>query len=801
MKNSIRETINKTSGQFNISCCIVALLASTPIYAKDQDKIFAFIADEHNTSLGTPTGNRNLSIDIESMQLIQSLDVPGILNHHADNSFNSKIYSIPKGSGYINVVTLTKNENNTPEMEITKQIKLIHSPRSGDAYNQKYGIILVTAKNRPMGSFIDVKTDEVIGTIGENVDCKLTTGGELLNQPNPNSTENSTKYQCSHTDYGGNQISGHPYWLTTDYAAIVDRSNRQISVYKVWKEEGLMKSRLVNHLPTRSSIHQIVPRDRTQLPRSEQADFYAIEEGSPKQGIPPALIKMKLTTNGLILEKRINLGRTESPWNFKYDHVLEQFTEGCSEIENGSYWNDTYRYYDYQYHLLSYGLDYTRDEAYSIEKPMACLSPSKQGAHNADFAPDNKHLYIGSREGSMFIVNVDQMKIMHNINTGSGYGNGSSPGHTTFAADKNIAIVTNHTAPYLTAINIKTQKKIKDIPLPFTRENIFNSVVSHSAYIDKNEHYYYNTWTDGGVFFNVNLDTLSVESNIYTGGIPIQGSYISTASINYSAPEIPFVITNDNAATKGEIVVIDVLENDTGDELVISGVSTPGNGQIAIVNGTIEYTPRQSFSGTEKLWYNVVDAYDVTKRGLITISVESSVSSVPVEAYSDSATTSGSPIDIDVLANDKGSDLYFGTIYSGYYGLVTNNNGILRYTPVDGFTGSDFFWYEIIDAAGQSAWGRVTIEVTSGDFSIADETVESDGATITIDVLANDTGSGLHFGTVYNGYYGQIKVNGEQISYTPQNDYSGEDFFYYEVIDESGRTGWGKVVINIDPNK
>jgi hypothetical protein len=173
LKNNIIKLINSANSQISAYCCVAAILASTPIYAEGQDKVFAFIADEHNTSSNTPVGNRTLSIDIERMQLIQSLDVPGFQNHHADNSFNSKIYSIPKGSNYVNVVNLTKDENDIPKMEVTKQINLIHSPRSGDAYNQKYEIILVTAKNRPMGSFIDVKTDEVVGTIGENVDCEL----------------------------------------------------------------------------------------------------------------------------------------------------------------------------------------------------------------------------------------------------------------------------------------------------------------------------------------------------------------------------------------------------------------------------------------------------------------------------------------------------------------------------------------------------------------------------------------------------------------------------------------------------
>lgn len=796
MRSHIEKLLRKKQLSIGVSLAVSAMLNCTVAVA--EDKVFAFYADEHNTTPVTPTGNRTLSFDLERMELIQALDVPGILNHHADNSYNSKIYSVPKGSGYLNVVNLSKNSTGIPEMEITKQVDLIHKPRSGDAYNQKYGIILMTATNRPMGTFVDVKTDEILGVIGENVDCTLTTGGKLLSQPNPNSVENATAYHCQHTDFGGNQISGHPYFLTVDYAAIVDRTNRQISTYRIWKEGNEIKSELVNHLPTRSSIHQIVPRDRSSLPESEQADFYAIEEGSPAQGIPPSLLKMKLTTDGLILEKRVDLGRTKRLISSKFIDFNKKLTSKCDEIEHNKYLSPQLRNFYYRYTLKKYGLSYTSDESEYIERPMACLDPATQGAHNADFAPDNKHLYVGSAEGSMFIVDVDQMKVLHNVDTGSGYGNGAGSGHTTFAPGRGIAIVTNHTASYLTAIDINTKKKIKDIPLPFQRENIFNAVVSHSAYIDDDEQYYYNTWTDGGVFFRVNLDTLEVDYNVYVGGIPIQGNFISQDVINDQSSVIPFVVENDTAHSQGETVTIDVLANDTGEGLAIDYIDPATNGSVQIIEGAVAYTPNSSFSGTESMSYTVVDVHGAKKRGLITITVESSAAVVPVEAWSDTASTNGDPVDIDVLANDKGTGLSFGTIYNGYYGAVTNNNGILQYAPIGGYVGEDFFWYEIKDVTGQSAWGKVTINISNGAFVINDEMIKSDGSPVSIDVLANDVGDGLYFGTIYNGYYGTVTADGDELTYTPQTGFSGSDYFFYEVFDSAGRSDWGEVTVTVN---
>ena len=256
-----------------ILCFTASIAGSQSVLA---GPIHAYYADEHNTTPTTPTGNRVLEIDIGNMSFVNSLSVPGISGHHVDGGFNSKIYGVPKGSGYVNVIELRKDHNGTTSMQNTKKIDLIHMPRSGDAYNKKFNVVLMVARNRPMGSFINVETDEVVGTIGENVDCTLTDGTRLLSHSDANTIAGATKYQCANEDHGGDQISGHPYWLTADYAAVVDRANRQISLYYIWQEGSELKSKLVNHLKTRTAVHQIIPRDRTNLPGSQKADFYAV---------------------------------------------------------------------------------------------------------------------------------------------------------------------------------------------------------------------------------------------------------------------------------------------------------------------------------------------------------------------------------------------------------------------------------------------------------------------------------------------------------------------------------------------
>jgi len=521
------------------------------------NKVFAFFADEHNdftnTTTGEGSGNRILQIDVENMSLANSLDVSGILGHHADNAFNSKIYAVPKGSNFVNVVELRRDQNNNTSMTVTKQITLTHTPRSGDAYNSKYNVVLMAGTNRPMGSFINVNTDEVVGTIGEEIDCTLTDGSRLLSHADANTAEGALKYQCSNNDHGGTQISGHPYWLTQDVAAIVDRTNRQISVYAVTQTGSRLTARLLNRVTTRTSIHQIVPRDRTSLPTSQQSDFYAIEEGKHANttdftgGIAHALIHLRLTTNGLQLVRRMDLQRTEVLPKVKAERILNSCISIYRVTFNQALTGPSQTREDrYNTLFTREGITRSADQDQYNDFPVDCFYPGIPGGHNADFAPNNRHLYIGMAGGAMSIVDVSRWKIANNVDIGIGVG----PGHMCFSAKNNVALSSNHgfstlfpeaTTRTIRYINSERPIGYYWIKIPFDRENITDTAISHTCHVDASGDNYYNFFTDGGVFYKIDLTGVFnnptngssdlVVDSLYTGGIPIQGSYINLRDI------------------------------------------------------------------------------------------------------------------------------------------------------------------------------------------------------------------------------------------------------------------------------
>ncbi len=820
-------------GKLSLVASIASIILTTQLgFAASGDKVHAFFADEHNTTATSNTGNRILEIDIDNMTLVNTLDVPGNLGHHADNGFNSKLYGVPKGSNFVNVIELRKDTNGTTSMNLTKQIDLIHTPRSGDAYNKKFNVILMVARNRPMGSFINVETDEVVGIIGENVDCTLTDGTQLLSHADANTAAGALKYQCARpsNSHGGDQISGHPYWLTADYAAIVDRANKQISVYHVQQVGSTLVSTLVNHLPTRSSIHQIIPRDRTNLPLAQQADFYATEEGEHvgnmnsngrgvtdadyNIGVAHSLIHMKLTTNGLELVKRMDLQRTTPLSKVKSDRILD----ACISIYRSTFRKsisiggpNPNRESRYAALFQREGIARSSAQDPSNDFPVDCFYPGIPGGHNADFAPNNRHVYVGMAGGSISIIDVNRWKIANNVDIGIRSG----PGHTCFSETNNIAITTNHGVSFArTIMDINSERPHGKywLNLPFTRAGLINTYQSHTCYVDDKEEFYYNFFTDGGVYYKMNLAEVAantqngatlIADSLVTGGIPIQGSYIYVKNIKDLVSTPVFAANNDTATSDGSAVTIDVLQNDTGNTIILEHADGANYGNVVIANGQVTYTPNTGYSGTDGFWYGISSPGLAWEWAYVSVVVTSTVPPVVLVANDDTAeTTPGGSVTIDVLANDTGTSLVLTVVDTAWIGTVTRSGNSIVYQADPSFVGTADIWYSVVDSVGNEEWARavVTIKKSSGTVFKAnnDTATVRQGDSVSVNVIANDVGNGLVLTVVDTAWIGTTARSGNSIIYTAEPNSAGNFAdIWYEVTDASGNEAWAQLIVTI----
>lgn len=385
--------------------------------------------------------DRVVAIDVHKMKLAGTVDTEGLTPYPVDQAgMLDKVYAITRGSESVDVITADTLKN-------VGLIRLDHKPRSGESYNARLGLALIAGANKPMTSVIDVVNDTVVAVAGTDIETVQT------------------------ADNGGSLSSGHPAWLSKDRFVVIDRVNRLIQLYGIKK---IQDNKLDYHwevtyldeVNTPTSVHHVLHRNLSQLSEYEKRNFYALAEGSAKEGIHPGILKLRLHKNDrLTLDDTVYL-----------DH----------------------------------------------------FDAATMSSHHADFHPDGEHIYVGSTEGHLFVVNRLNMMIEKVIETGKGTG------HTRFVPAKNLAIVTNHHDTFLTVVDSKKHRKIKDVTVsgPKTQGQILQS---HTNYVSPDSMYYYAFASDNGIFFKFNLKSLKVEQTLYTGGAPVQGTIINWDYFSYDS--------------------------------------------------------------------------------------------------------------------------------------------------------------------------------------------------------------------------------------------------------------------------
>ncbi|WP_193212561.1 Ig-like domain-containing protein [Luteolibacter marinus] len=215
---------------------------------------------------------------------------------------------------------------------------------------------------------------------------------------------------------------------------------------------------------------------------------------------------------------------------------------------------------------------------------------------------------------------------------------------------------------------------------------------------------------------------------------------------------IDFVVNNSDAATgftglriEG-LSAIGVIPPNTPPHIAIQpvGGNGPHGGTFVMSVAASGSAPLsyQWYKGTDPIEFETepvlyVDIFDLSAAGDYKVVVsngfapdaESSVATVivtnenPVVVDDDVETDQDTPLEIDVLfdmlANDTDADgdapelaSFSGTSFNG--GTVTEDLGIITYTPAPGFTGLDGFTYTVSDGwGGTSAAGTVLITVNA----------------------------------------------------------------------------------------
>ena len=267
----------------------------------------------------------------------------------------------------------------------------------------------------------------------------------------------------------------------------------------------------------------------------------------------------------------------------------------------------------------------------------------------------------------------------------------------------------------------------------------------------------------------------------------------------------------DTARTaRGVPIVIAVVANDEGGNLMISGYTQPTAGTLALnPDRTFTYTPGPAFEGIDGFAYTIRDGVGGTAEGDVRIFV-ARPNTVP-EAANDAATVElGASVAIPVLANDGDADgdpLAIIGLDAPAHGTITVlPDQSIRYAPQADFAGIDSFTYTVGDGQGGTAEASVTITVTVPNrppVAQPDRATTVAGSPVTIDALANDNdpeGNPVALAGMEMPGQGSLALTADnRFVYTPRPGFVGEDSFSYTIRDSAGATARGDVTVTVTP--
>jgi hypothetical protein len=115
------------------------------------------------------------------------------------------------------------------------------------------------------------------------------------------------------------------------------------------------------------------------------------------------------------------------------------------------------------------------------------------------------------------------------------------------------------------------------------------------------------------------------------GGDPVESpSDEVTVETGTATPTPPLAVDDTAQTSQGTPVDVDVLANDSGDDIVVTIVTQPTNGAASInPDGTVRYTPNPSFVGTDTFTYTITDANGATSTATVTVTVDPAPPTAP----------------------------------------------------------------------------------------------------------------------------------------------------------------------------
>ncbi len=279
-----------------------------------------------------------------------------------------------------------------------------------------------------------------------------------------------------------------------------------------------------------------------------------------------------------------------------------------------------------------------------------------------------------------------------------------------------------------------------------------------------------------------------------------------------------FAKNDVNITQKNMPVSGNVLSNDTdpqGDNQIVetTALINPSNGLLTLnSDGSYTYTPNSGFVGVDVFRYRVCDdapisVCDIADVYIEVFDFENKNNNPPVGVPDFSQTLINTPTSGNVLVNDSDPDFdnltvnAIPVISQKNGSLSLNSNGTFQYMPNTDFVGLDTFYYQLCDDGNPVLCDTTLAIIEVIDNKGNNSTFANDDALI---MMQNESGTGnvsdndfdpegdntmVNSIPIVAPLHGSLTLNQDgSYTYTPVQDFFGNDQYVYEVCDEGNPT-------------
>ena len=151
----------------------------------------------------------------------------------------------------------------------------------------------------------------------------------------------------------------------------------------------------------------------------------------------------------------------------------------------------------------------------SIERLLSSLSDlpddfnsATWGAHHGAFHPSSDHIYVGSAEGNVFVLDLAELTLADTFKSGKGVG------HFTFY--NNMLITTNHYdnfKSFYDATDPRSNKFIKELKFS---DQVYPGITmqSHTTHIIDSKLYFMFNTGQSSTLYKINLENITIEDSL-----------------------------------------------------------------------------------------------------------------------------------------------------------------------------------------------------------------------------------------------------------------------------------------------